>query len=295
MISLTLHEKKSHGTVSFPAEYYYIDSCNPRYQLPFHWHREWELIRVVRGSVLFTVNGEEYLAGQDDHLLIPEGFVHGGTPIAADSIYECLTFDLSGLFSGCSAELSRLMSPFIRLELQPKIFFRSGSGSAVDRTVRNAMSACADIYIRGNGNDGLKLMVISSIAYLFGLIYSEKLFSLRTEDASPLRRSEQIKAVLEYIEQNYRSAISLDTLASIAGLSPKYFCQVFREVTHRTPLDYVIFYRIEQSCILLTESDLSVSEISRQCGFNDSGYFTKQFRQMTGTTPLKYRRQYGKL
>ena len=64
------------------------------------------------------------------------------------------------------------------------------------------------------------------------------------------------------------------------------------EIIHRTPMDYVIFYRIEQACVLLSTTPLSVTEISMMCGFNDSGYFTKQFRKLTGTTPLKYRKQF---
>ena len=96
MHSFMFHEKKQHGTLAFPAEYYYIDSTHPQYHMPFHWHKEWELIRVISGSFTAHIDEEEYTAVAGDILLIRGSMLHGGTP--TDCVYECFVFDLHGLF-----------------------------------------------------------------------------------------------------------------------------------------------------------------------------------------------------
>ena len=63
-------------------------------------------------------------------------------------------------------------------------------------------------------------------------------------------------------------------------------------MTHKSPMNYLNFYRIERACYQLIHSDSSIIEISVNCGFNDVGYFIKTFRKYKGTTPSKYRKQF---
>ena len=67
--------------------------------------------------------------------------------------------------------------------------------------------------------------------------------------------------MLEYIELNYQSPITLEDLSRLAGMSSKYFCRFFRAVIHRTPIDYLNYYRIERACYLMAAEDISVTEL----------------------------------
>jgi AraC-like DNA-binding protein len=58
---------------------------------------------------------------------------------------------------------------------------------------------------------------------------------------------------------------------------------------HRSPIDYLNYYRIECASYFLVSSDMTVAEIAQHCGYNDSSFFIKQFRKYKGTTPRKYR------
>ena len=71
-------------------------------------------------------------------------------------------------------------------------------------------------------------------------------------------------------------------------MNAKYFCRYFREMTHRTPIDYLNYYRIEQACFQLATSNSAVADIGMSCGFNDVSYFIKTFRKYKGMTPKKY-------
>ena len=66
----------------------------------------------------------------------------------------------------------------------------------------------------------------------------------RTQD----RTSEKCDSA---IEDHYDECVTLDDLARIAGMNSKYFCRYFKEMTHRTPIDYLNYYRIEQACFKL--------------------------------------------
>ena len=98
-----------------------------------------------------------------------------------------------------------------------------------------------------------------------------------------------MKNVLTYIRNNYGEPITLDELAAVAGMSPRYFCRAFAALTGRTPIAYLNYYRIECACERLTLTDKSVTEIAFSCGFNDMSYFSRVFKQLKGTTPTAYR------
>ena len=53
-------DKKRHGTAEFPIEYYYVNSNHPRYQMAFHWHNEWEIVRILDGSMQFYLDDAQY-------------------------------------------------------------------------------------------------------------------------------------------------------------------------------------------------------------------------------------------
>jgi len=94
--------------------------------------------------------------------------------------------------------------------------------------------------------------------------------------------------VLDYIDHNYSNKIELNDLARITGMSPKYFCRFFFEMSSRTPIDYVNYYRIERACYELITTNDSITEISLFCGFNDISSFIKTFKKYKGKSPRQY-------
>lgn len=314
MYSLSLHENKQHGTLEFPAEYHFIDSGHPRYNMPFHWHKEWELIRIVKGSFSIHADETEFFAKEGDILLLRDGMLHGGTP--KDCVYECFLFDLHGLFRNLDV-VKKYLRPIYRLQLLPQIYYSGAASAEISEIVGELMdvyhrqltadsSNCAVIddskkqqpdesnsqplpsYFPGDFHE---LITISCISRLFTVILQKGSYILNEEEAlSNSHRIDQVKSVLEYIEGHYTTPISLDDLAKEAGMNPKYFCRFFRSITHQTPLDYVNNYRVEQAAQKLLTTDLSVTDISLECGFNDSSYFVKVFRKYRGLTPNQYRK-----
>lgn len=314
MQSLSNHETKQHGTLEFPAEYYYIDSSYPRYNMSFHWHKEWELIYVIEGTFFIHAGEEQYTAKSGDALLIRDGMLHGGTP--TDCVYECFVFDLHGLFRNLDV-VKKYLRPLYHHHVLPQIFYSAARDGEIAAAVADLMKAyrktmntpAAGTAFEGDASldeafhhtknmlpsaipgDFHELMTISCLSRLLTLILQKGCYTVNPEDTpSSSHRINQLKTVLEYIENHYASPISLDVMAKEAGMNPKYFCRFFRSITHQTPLDYVNYYRIEQAAQMLLSSDLSVTDIGMECGFNDSSYFVKVFRKYRGVTPNQYRK-----
>ncbi len=287
MISFKLYEKKARETDGFPAEYYYVDTSHPRFVMQCHWHREWEFIYVISGSAEFTIDNVTFQAFGGDALIVPSGCLHAGVP-EADCIYECLVFDLPMIYSG-SKDLRTYLAPFLQYELRPFFYFDHTENGDICRTIHDAMLAC-----KGEGgmlSDGERLIAVGSVTQLFGFLLREGFYTdILPGNESGFGRSVQLKSVLEYIEHHFDQPITLQTLSDLAGLNPRYFCQVFKAVTHYTPIDYLVFFRLEQSCILLASTHNSITDICLQCGFNDSGYFARRFRAQYGMTPKEYRK-----
>ena len=72
-------------------------------------------------------------------------------------------------------------------------------------------------------------------------------------------------------------------------LSPSYLSRIFKKETGYTINEYLIQVRIEKAKRLLHRKDLRVTDVADAVGFDDQSYFTKVFRRMVGTTPLKYK------
>ena len=127
--------------------------------------------------------------------------------------------------------------------------------------------------------------------YEFYGIMLERRFDAQMDTVSSRsgQRAEQLKPALEYIEAHYGQSITLETLARLTGLSTKYFCRYFKAIVHRSPIDYVNYYRIECASYFLSTSDMTVAEIAQHCGYNDSSFFIKQFRRYKHTTPRQYK------
>jgi AraC family transcriptional regulator len=97
------------------------------------------------------------------------------------------------------------------------------------------------------------------------------------------------RRVREYIQRSLDKDLSIEALAEVAGLSPTYFAELFRQSTGFTPHQFVSHHRVELAQQLLKHADLSLAQIAYRCGFASQSQFTTTFRRFTGTTPGRFR------
>ena len=85
---------------------------------------------------------------------------------------------------------------------------------------------------------------------------------------------------------NHRYKISDDETYK----SLKYFCRFFSEMTGKTPIEYLNYYRIECAAEQLLYTDDLVTDIALNCGYNDLSYFVKTFKKYKAQTPKQFRK-----
>ena len=102
-----------------------------------------------------------------------------------------------------------------------------------------------------------------------------------------------VKKVLEYINQNLNRDISLENAALEANVNPFYLSKLFRDETGTTFVNYISERRMEKAKNLLSETGLSIKEITALTGYNDQNYFSKLFRAKFGISPTDFRNSKG--
>jgi AraC-like DNA-binding protein len=103
----------------------------------------------------------------------------------------------------------------------------------------------------------------------------------------------RIGEAISHLERNIHREVNLEELASIAHMSQRSFLRVFQSATGTSPLAWVIAQRINRACHLLRHTDRRVTEVAFDVGFNDSNYFSRQFRKIAGLSPRDYRLRNG--
>jgi AraC family transcriptional regulator len=99
----------------------------------------------------------------------------------------------------------------------------------------------------------------------------------------------RMKRVLDYISDSLDENISLSQLAAIAGMSPHYFSELFKQSTGYAPHNYVLLQRIERAKEQLRDPQRSIIDSGLAAGFQNPSHFARMFRKLVGTTPSKYR------
>jgi len=109
----------------------------------------------------------------------------------------------------------------------------------------------------------------------------------RTPESQVLIR---IGATIGYLEDHYAGPVSVKQLTEIAGMSESSLLRAFKQATGRAPTEYLLDLRLRRARHLLRNTDLNITEISFQTGFNDSNYFARTFRKHTNSSPTAYRK-----
>lgn len=95
--------------------------------------------------------------------------------------------------------------------------------------------------------------------------------------------------VIGALEHDYAKEWRVEDLLSIAHMSRSTLMRVFRRATGQTPIEYLVRLRIQKAMELLRNSDRTITQIAMDVGFNDSNYFSRQFRRLTGKSPRQFR------
>jgi len=262
---------------------------------PEHLHDSIEIVYVIRGSGINTIDGRPYPIIAGDIYIVNRGSIH-----ALRATSELLFYNLMFLPSAFSRKeiqllnamerfglffsLTRGTGPGIRRygKLSPPPPFSDRFKELFDRLYRETTSAAPGH--RMNCKAYL-ILILTEICRTPAILGGGAPAVVDENGTTPLSR------VLAFINQNFLRDITLGEVAAAASLSRTYISEFFQAQTGMHLVKYIHLLRVEKARqLLLAEPELRVSELAARCGFDDPCYFTKIFRATLGCPPSQYRR-----
>ena len=250
-----------------------------------------EIIIVRQGSCIVTINSTAHTLGEGDIAFIMPGMLHAIDPAARQAVlYFNIVFDLQilGNPDGSDSCFEKYFRPCLEGSLQlPPVL---SAADPLSPAISQELMALAQR--RREHPHGIELFVKSRLFNLFWLM--QPLFKQREENLPPSSHRAQIqkmKALLRFLDENDRRAISLGEAAAFCGYSTSHFMKFFKSFTGHTFVDYLNHRRLEKAARLLCDTDDAVLSISEATGFENHSYFIRLFKRYYGLTPHQYRKQ----
>ncbi|MFD2613505.1 AraC family transcriptional regulator [Paenibacillus gansuensis] len=248
-----------------------------------HWHSFYEIGYCIQGEALFHI-GEHTVGVKAGDLVWFPPF----TPHIAHSESEATC---SFIFIYFSAEL---------LPSEDRLLLHAFSGQG-DVKAEQHLQACFPGDVLRDKFSGLLSeyqwkkpaygsLLRGSMLELMSLLYRlEERGRPKEERLSLIRGLERIRPALDCIHARFSEPIGLSDLAAAAALSPSRTRHLFKETVGKGFKSYLAFVRIQEAKRLLTQTELSVTEIYLACGYDSSAPFYRAFHTLVGQSPLEYR------
>ncbi len=258
-----------------------------------HYHNAIEIIYGYVGRSKVLLNGQTLFFGAGDLLLLNSNDVHSIIGLDERTEYLMVQFDPSLLYTGSHSffEIKYLLPFTLTSSTHQKIFF---SDEFDDIDIASLME---NIRNESKNKDyGYELAIRTDISRIFLWMlrtWNKRGINLNIEDKITETSAARLQTAINFAKENFKNDICVEDVAKKCNVSYSYFSRFFKNITKRSFSDYVNFLRIAEAEKLLTESDMSITEIAYEVGFSSSSYFIAQFKNAKGISPMQYRKSFN--
>ncbi|NJO00877.1 MAG: helix-turn-helix transcriptional regulator [Bacteroidia bacterium] len=282
MKPLRLHKNTKSNLRSFEIRFARV----PHLYNKWHYHREIELLYVIKGSGTRFVGNSIRPFFDGDMVLIGSNVPHfwqndekyflGSKDVYAEAILLQFLDD----FMGNAFNLPEM------LPIQNLLNIALHGIQFTGETQWRADKILWELVENEGSNKIIKLLELLD---LFAkspecCVLSDLAYPQRESQGS----SDRIQVVCEFLLKNFKDSLTLKEVADVAHMTEKAFCRFFKSTTHKTLFQFITELRISYACKLLLHENLSVTEICYASGFNNLSNFNRAFKQITGCTPKAY-------
>lgn len=240
-----------------------------------HWHRSIELCCYMHSHVTVWNNGRTIEYPPDSLILFNYGDVHELIPRNLDNpLGVSLIFPYEFL---------------IDYSIKPEdVRFTDSAGEYWDSELKNRMHTIVDLASTESTDPYYHLRVNSEIFQLLHILITH----YRAKDTASqesLRHLDRCKQILAYIDNNFSSAVTLESLADELNLSVGYLARYFNKYLGTTFKQHLTSVRLQHALIEVLRDDKTMLDIAIECGFPDYRSFVAAFRRWYRNTPYQYR------
>lgn len=251
-----------------------VSSVMPR---AMHVHENLvEVLLVYEGSGIYTIDNNKYIAKKGDLIFYNSGVVHdefGGN--GSNLGTYCLGIsNLKILKLGDNKIIEDNYCPIINCNE----YF-------------DDILSMFDIIRKSIDVDGIHVAEFSNFL-VQALVVKFRIIIEKNGDVKQIKEPSLVTKVKIYIDKNYNENISLKSIAEAVNANQYYLSHIFKEETGFSPMQYVTRRRIGEAQNLLINTQLSITEIAANVGYNNSNYFQNVFKKIVGYTPGSYRKRW---
>lgn len=259
----------------FPELLYTVDrAATPSWRLKSTVMQYHNIMLVYDGQAEFICNGMVKTAVSGDLIYYRPGD-RRAAQIAAKSSFRCYAADFSYLCPVyCCGEWHAFYPPL------PFPFYLKITDTYLFGRLTNLFSALTKIALSDiDRSKNRERTIFTEILDLLIQFFEGNGYSYSDIN--------KVKDVIGYMTEHFSEPITLSRLADCADISESYLGRIFKSVTKKSPIDYLIDIRINKAKILLRDG-FSVTQTSQMAGFNDIYYFSRTFKRHEGVSPSVY-------
>lgn len=256
-----------------------------RYEAPSHWHKQAEIVLILKGVYEAEINLKKYMVYEGDICIFNSGDLHRLSGVSETTSHAVMLFDPEILDFAYEDEWEKsYIEPFIA---QRMCFVNVLRADSVPKVVRESLLRLFEAAEQKQENWYVNCKLLLLLIF-HQLVLAHFLVSRKETDADS-RKVRRFKKLVSYIEGHYAEPIGLQQLSEVVSCNSQYLCRSFKTIAGMSPTQYIIDYRIEQACRLLEDMSKPLAEISAECGFDNVSYFIRKFKEKKGCTPGQYR------
>jgi AraC-like DNA-binding protein len=284
-----LREQIPHSNNEFPITYFHDElAALPNRAGPLHWHPEFEIATATISALDFQVGREHILLDVGDSIFVNGNIIHGIKQLHGElpEPMPNIVFSSSVVASEISAVNQKYIKPIATCDSLPFVVFKSENEKH-----REVNLLIKEIYQEmHNQNKCYEIVVQRNLNRIFEYLF-RNFEALPKSQASRIQIITQIRIqqMLSYICEHYTEAVTLEDIARAASISRSEAGRCFHTYMGCSPIEMLIQHRLQAAHRLLNETNLTLQEISGECGFNSVNYFSRQFRKNYGYAPKKHR------
>ncbi len=257
-----------------------LEYTEERQMSDYHIHDIYELYYLVRGNVWYFVGDEIFKLNPGEMLFTPSNVYHK-TNYEENASVERILFSFPKDY--VDGEYTKYLK---ELEAAKHIQFPQNRLYKIQEIIKKIE------FEHNHRTEDFEKMQKALFYQLLIMISRLKLTETKTKYSQSYKI---IQEAVQFISANYSQDLTLSGLAEKYAMSPTHFSSQFKKVTGVGMNDYLNITRIVASEKLLETTNLPITKIAMECGFNDSNYFAAVFKKIKGITPKKYSLQYKKV
>lgn len=268
----------------------YLHENEPQFygDILWHWHDEFEFGYVTEGSILYKTNQHEYILHKGDGIFINSGVLHYLHPFAPLGKVKLQTQFLDkaflGGYAGSIFDLKYVSAVAEQKQSDVIPFYHQ---NAADRPLLAHLQNA--VLIMQEQKNFFEFRLRNLFSVMWETVYARALALQPPEITFNLLEDERIKHLISFINEHYSEKLTVSQMAKSIPVSERECFRLFQNMLGMTPVEFLISYRLKKACELLVTTQKNILEIALECGFGNSSYFGKLFRQQYHTAPGEYR------